>query len=151
MKEGFYGSYLKRYFDVFEPEQLKIYLYEDLRKDQDAFMQSLFSFLEVDPSFKPQTDTEYNVSGRIKNKTLNTLIGQDSLITKGINKVSPGLMNKIKQNQALKQTINKLRNKNLENAPLSKSLKKQMTQDIYQEDILILQDLLKRDLSHWIL
>lgn len=45
---GLYFNQVKRYLDLFPKEQVKIFLYEDLQRDQAQFMEELFTFLEVD-------------------------------------------------------------------------------------------------------
>ena len=127
-----------------------MFLYDDLRANQDKVIEEMFNFIAVDSSFKPETATELNKSGKIKNKKLDAIIGQNSILVKGLNSLSPGLVASIKNSQVLKRGVNRLRNKNLEKAPLQSSLKKEMTDTIYKEDILSLQELLKRDLSHWL-
>ncbi len=148
--EGFYGTYLKRYFKLFSPNQIKVFLYDDLRKNEAEVIKELFSFIGIDDEFVPTVGEEFNKSGRIKNRKLDLLIGQNSILVKGAQKISPSIVKKVKESEGLKRTINRLRNKNLEKAPLSKELKSEMTNSIYKNEILKLQDLINRDLSHWL-
>jgi hypothetical protein len=148
--EGFYGTYLTRYFNQFKPEQIKVYLYDELRKDEAALVNDMFGFIGVDADFSPTAGEQFNKSGRIKNKKLDLLIGQNSILVKGANAISPSLVKKIKESKGLKRAVNRLRNKNLEKAPLSKELKREMTHSIYKEEILKLQELINKDLSHWL-
>ncbi|MFY0673455.1 MAG: sulfotransferase [Bacteroidia bacterium] len=148
--EGFYGTYLARYFDQFNADQIKVYLYDDLRRNEAEVVNDMFRFIGVDADFKPTAGEQFNKSGRIKNKKLDLLIGQNSILVRGANKFSPSLVRKIKESKGLKKVVNRLRNKNLEKAPLSKELKNEMTSAIYKNEILLLEDLLKRDLKHWL-
>ncbi|MGB0429098.1 MAG: sulfotransferase family protein [Bacteroidia bacterium] len=148
--EGFYGTYLERYFQLFDANQIKVYLYDELRQNENDLLKDLFRFINVDPNFAPHTGETFNKSGKIKNRKLDLLIGQNSILVKGINKLSPNLVQKIKASEGLKRTVNRLRNKNLEKAPLSKALKAQMTNAIYKDEILKLQKLINKDLSHWL-
>ena len=52
-ERGFYYEQLQKYFAIFKPEQIKIYLYEDLAVDSTAVIQDLSRFLGVDDSFTP--------------------------------------------------------------------------------------------------
>jgi sulfotransferase family protein len=45
-KVSFYYVQLKRYFDIFERGQIKVYLYEDLEADPLRLVRSVFQFLE---------------------------------------------------------------------------------------------------------
>lgn len=148
--EGFYGTYLSRYYELFQKDQIKVFLYEDLRNKPKELLHDLFEFIGVDPDFEPATSDEFNKSGRIKSKKLDYLIGQNSAVVKTLNKVSPQLVKAVKESEALKRQVNKWRNKNLEKMPLDKALKLQMTKEIYRNDIELLQTILNRDLSAWL-
>ena len=45
---GLYATHLKRFFDVFPREQIRIYLYEAYRADPRAILRDIFGFLGVD-------------------------------------------------------------------------------------------------------
>ena len=48
VKEGFYYRRLKRYLDLFSREQLKVYLFEEFKKEPARILADLFGFLGVD-------------------------------------------------------------------------------------------------------
>lgn len=41
---GFYGQQLQRYYEMFAPSQIKVYLYDDLKENAIATLQDIFSF-----------------------------------------------------------------------------------------------------------
>ena len=65
IEKGKYTIQLKRYFQHFGPEQLLILLFDDLITQPQAFYQSIFRFLGVDPDIQlPTFDMRANFSGR---------------------------------------------------------------------------------------
>lgn len=54
VKEGFYFSHIRRYFDCFPPEQIGIFLYDDLVENPGAFVGWIYDWLGVDASFRPE-------------------------------------------------------------------------------------------------
>lgn len=150
VREGFYYSHLQRYYQLFDPAQIRVYFYDDFRKDPISLVRDLFTFIGVDASFVPDLSEEFNVSGRIKNTTLDKWIGQNSLLKKGLERAVPSLMPSIRRNQQLRKFVNQLRKRNLEKEPLRKETRKALLDQVYRTEIEALQKLLDRDLSHWL-
>lgn len=150
VQEGFYHTHLSKYYELFPSDQIQVYLYEDLRKDPLKVIQNIYDFIGVDGWFEPDLSVSYNVSGVIQNKTLDKLIGQNSIIKKAIRQISPKLTDRVINNQLLKRWISQLRKKNLKKAPLSKETRVAMIQNIYQTEVQKLQSLINRDLTNWL-
>ena len=150
VNEGFYYRQLKPYFDNFKRENIKVFLYEDFIGRTDEVVKEAFSFLGVDPDVKVGTDVVYNKSGKVKNKSVDALVGQDSAPIVFIKKVFPGLHKKLKSNVAVNRWLNGIRNKNLEKPGMDPKLKQRIVDDIYRKDIEQLQELLQKDLKHWL-
>ena len=140
-KLGFYYAQLKPYFDKFDHNQIKIYLYEDLTSNPIGLMQAIFQFLGVDQSFTPDMSFKPNVSGIPKSRFLFEFIEKPNRIKDLSRLVIPAKIRRL--------IMNDMRNKNLAKPRLPLSIKKQMTQE-YREDILKLQELIGRDLSKWL-
>ena len=140
-QRGFYYEQLKRYFELFKPEQIKVYLYEDLAADSTAVVQDIAHFLEVDPNFTPELTRE-NVSGIPKSRWLQNLFTKDNPIKLALKPLVPqqfrrGIAENVKkQNLGAKPT-------------LSPEIRQQLI-TLYREDILNLQKLIDRDLSTWL-
>lgn len=140
---GFYYTQVKRYFDMFSQEQIKIYLYEDLSSNPMTILQDSFQFLGVDDTFVPNVSLKHNVSGMPKNKLLNTFLVKRHPIKSILKPFLP---------EALRKTlIVGLKNRrSLDKPPLlSIELRRQLI-EVYRPDILKLQDIIKRDLSKWL-
>jgi hypothetical protein len=59
---GFYYEQLKRYYDCFAPNQIKVYLYDTLKSKPHKVMQDIFRFLNVDEAVVPDVSVKYNIS-----------------------------------------------------------------------------------------
>lgn len=151
IKEGFYYKNLLPYFERFPREQIRVYLYDDLQSDMVGVMQDIYKFLGVDATFTPDTSVRYNESGFVKNKWLNKIIGQGGVISKTMRTVLPTeLIQKLKSNTSLKRKMFEMRKKNLHKPGMDPLIRKTLTLDVYGEDIKKLQELIGRDLSHWL-
>lgn len=52
-REGSYLEHLQRYLKVYPRQAMLILLYDDLKTDPTSYIQRVFRFLDVDPSFTP--------------------------------------------------------------------------------------------------
>jgi hypothetical protein len=136
-QRGFYDQQLRRYYDLFRPKQLKIYLYEDLSHSPEGLLKDLFGFLEVDDTFAPDVFARPNISGIPKNQVLHWFLTQPNPIK---SLLRPLLPDQVRQNIHLG---------NLEKPQLSPEIRQSMI-EVYREDILQLQTLIQRDLSGWL-
>src|SRR5262249_36586644 len=50
---GLYYAQVKRYLDLFPPDHIRIYWYEEAWQSPYTFMADIFEFLGVDPCFRP--------------------------------------------------------------------------------------------------
>ncbi|HUI25386.1 MAG TPA: sulfotransferase [Candidatus Kryptonia bacterium] len=142
-RRGLYGEQLQRYFDRFAPERLRVYLYEDLNRDAIAVLQDIFRFIGVDDSFKPDVSMRFNVSGVPMSPGLDRWLRSRTSRVKAI--VRPLLPLALRR-----RAINSAMNSNLRSAPpLTPAVRAELT-EFFRADILRLQDLIGRDLSHWL-
>jgi len=148
VQEGFFFKHLSKFYASFDPKQIKVFLYDDLKENPLKVIQSIYNFIGVEDSFQPELKTLYNASGEIKNKTLDKFIGRKSYIFSMVKNTFPGGYKLLKQNRFLKKKVNAARNKNLNKIPLSTESKSKVTA-LYNEDIEKLQNLIQRDLSSW--
>jgi hypothetical protein len=59
---GFYYAQMKRYYDLFDYCQVRVYLYEDFKNNPHAVLRNLFCFLDVDETYIPDISIMHNVS-----------------------------------------------------------------------------------------
>ena len=57
---GFYYKQLRAYYDAFPPEQIRVYLHEDLTSGAAGLMRDLFAFIGVDPTFPVDVSTHHH-------------------------------------------------------------------------------------------
>ena len=138
---GFYHIQLKRYYDIFNRSHIKVYLYEDLNKRPLELVQDIFNFLGVDETFMPDMTTKHNVSAIPKNRALHTFLTKKNPIKSALKLLFP---------KELRENITtSLKARNIGKPELSPRLREELQRE-YRQDILNLQDLIQRDLSHWL-
>lgn len=136
-QKGFYYAQLKRYFDIFEQQQIRVYLYEDLNNNPASVLKDIFQFLGVDEAFVLDTSVRHNVSGIPKNKVLHALLVNLKPITTALKPLLPAGLRQYIRNQVLDKP-----------SPLPPEVRRQLL-EVYRPDILQLQGLIQRDLSKW--
>ena len=145
---GFYGEQLSRFYKRFAPEQIKIFLYEDLEKEPERVIKEIFTFVGVDPTFEPDTKTRHNISGVPQNK----LVHQAHRFLKKphpLKDLGKTLLPASLRSRAKRQLLSRLESQNLRKPPLSPEARARLV-GAYRDDIGALQELLGRDLSHWL-
>ena len=140
VKQGFYSKRLKRYLDLFPREQIKIYIFEEFKKNAAGTISDLYRFLDVDTSFAPDTSVKYNPGAVPKFRLLNKLFYHPKLINMTKSVVPEGVQGMLKQ----------VRELNLASTPKMPPDLRAKLLGIYREDILRLEELLGRDLSIWL-
>lgn len=138
---GLYATHLEGYFNLFDPQQIKVYLYEDLDQFPEKLLKETYQFLEVDEVSFPGVLTRLNVSGKRKNKLLDDILYKGSLPKKILKPFLP--------NRFRKELANYIRTKNIIKDSCPPEVRKKLI-DFFYEDIARLQDMIQRDLSHWL-
>ena len=140
VKESFYYRRLKRYFDIFPKHQIKVYIFEEFKKDPARILLDLFDFLGVGANFMPDTSIKHNPAAIPKNRLLNRLFYDPTLI-----RVTKAMLPE--RVQVLAKGIQQ---QNLKPAPkLPAGLRAELL-NLYREDIFKLESLLDRDMSIWL-
>ncbi len=140
---GLYFNQVKSYLSNFT--HVKIFLYDHLKENPLDFLKQIFDFLEVEPSFIPDVKTRYNVSGIPKNKLLHNFLTKPNILKK----VMKPLIKIFMTEENKRRFVDGIRTRNLKK-PEMKTETREYLKNIYREDILKLQDLINRDLSHWL-
>lgn len=141
-QRGFYYDQLKRYFDLFDRNQIRVYIHKDFKNNSVGVLQDIFQFLDVDDTFVPDTSQKHNATYTHKNKALHKLLKEQNLIKSILKPILSSTLS-----QSLKTNI---RNLNTGKRPqLQAKIRKQFIEE-YREDILKLQELIQRDLSGWL-
>lgn len=135
---GLYYEQVKRYFELFGKEQVKIYFQEDLRQDTQKIILDLYEFLEIDPSDMPNIEREHNAFSMPKSNLIHKLYSSHFIRT-FLSIVFP---------ETLKEKIKNALFERKQKPKLDEQLRVQLL-DIYRQDIKNLEGLLNKDLSHW--
>jgi hypothetical protein len=139
-KNGLYAQNLSRYFELFERQRIRVVLNDDLNAKPHDVMRNLYGFLDVNDAFVPDLDKRFNEGGnQPKNETLFRL-ARDNRITRALRRHAQPLYQPLKGFAKAAMT---------KPAVLDPALRDELTQD-YRDDILRLQDMIDRDLSHWL-
>lgn len=139
LEVGNYYAQVKRYFDLFPAQQIKILYYDDFKRDPAGVMRDLFFFLGVDPDFTPDMSQRYNEAGMPRFGRLNywlTQIGVYGLVKRFF---PAGLRERLKSLIYTQKDI-----------PAISAEEKQWLIRYYRNDIEQLAALIGRDLSHWL-
>jgi hypothetical protein len=139
-ERGYYHRQLVRYYALFPAGQIRVFLSEDLRASPEQVTREIFRFLGVDDRFVPDTRLAHNVGGlRPSSRRLWRLSRTPPV--RALSRVLP---------PDLRRRAGRLvRDRLLVEARLPLELRADLTAG-YREDILRLQDLIRRDLSHWL-
>ena len=142
-QKGFYYAQVKRYLDTFGRDQVKIYLYDDLRGSPLSMLRDIFRFLDVDDTFAPDLSIEHNTAGVPKNKSIY------SMATRLASR-NPALKHAILERFLPAGPRRYIKNKIfVKPPPLPTEVRQQLIYSC-REDILKLQELIGRDLSPWL-
>ncbi len=141
---GFYHEAVKNFLGAFN--QHKIYLLEDLQENAAETVRGIFEFIGVDSSFRPDYETTYNPSGIPRSRLLQKFVLRDDG-TRGTT-LQRGMRIVVGRERA-DRLFHSLRVRNLKRVPMNPATRQKLV-EIYREDVLKLQDLIDRDLSHWL-
>jgi hypothetical protein len=78
-----YCQQVKRYYNRFKPEQIKVVIFEDFQSENERVYREILEFLGVNPNFKPEYSS-INVNKEVKFKAINDLV--NSPLLKNISK-----------------------------------------------------------------
>jgi hypothetical protein len=141
LDSGFYYPQLRRYMDLFKKEQIRVYLYEDLRDKGDDLLRDIFNFIGVNDNFSPDTSAKYNVTGIPKNRLLHHFLSKPNFLKSAVKGIIP--------QEVGSRITTKLRNSNLVKPQFPEDVRAKLIKS-YEQDILALQDLIERDLAAWL-
>lgn len=138
---GYYYAQLKRYFDLFPREQLRIHLYQDFCADRKGVVRDVLRFLEVDESLLPDIGEKHNVIAVPRSRIINAALNRQTRLRPLVRACLPA--------QGRKRLLNWLNRLNSKRPQLAPEIRAELIEG-YRDDILKLQDLIGRDLSAWL-
>lgn len=139
---GFYYRGVKAYLENFSA--VKVCLFDDLQRSPLSLVQDVFRFLDVDPSFAPNVSVRYKTSGIPRSPRINRLFEEPTRLrslARGVGKLL------LKEDGWIKWR-DRLKAKSYAEAEMNPETRRSL-EGVYRDDILKLQDLIRRDLSPW--
>lgn len=140
LQGGFYYKQVKRYYQQFAPDNIKLILWEDLNRNPHAVCADIFNFLQVNTEFVPDL-SRANQSRLPRSKFMNRCLFKNRQLKRRVREVLPKPVYE-SISRPLKGVFY------TEKESLEPSIRKQLS-DIYREDINKLEGLVSIDLSHW--
>jgi hypothetical protein len=140
LEVGFYYKLLSRYYETFPSTNIKVFLFEDLQKQPKKLMDDLMAFIGL-PEYPFDLDMKFNTSGKLNFRITYKFI-RKSKVTKFLRKLLSA-----KTYQKYRAFAERIIIQQAD--PISSKSRKTL-QNIYRQDILDLQKLIKRDLSEWL-
>jgi len=139
---GRYYHQLTRFLDKFSREQIRIYLYDEWKKDNPGVVKDIFRFIGVDPAFTADVSIRMNEG----------LLPRWQPLYRGLTGPVP-VIRRIKHYTPepwRRRFVHRLfRSKGRAAPPCPRSVRDRLI-PAFKEDNLKLQDLLDRDLSSWL-
>ncbi len=147
---GLYHKQLKDYYDVFGPEKVGVWLYEDMREDPLGVSRSVFRFLGVDDAFAPDTSSRHNAARVPKNAFARATIRAMNKAFPVMKRIVPSSSVRVRDqwDHKVRQLVNS-RILAADPPSLNPALRAELLEG-YKEDISKLQGLIGRDLSPWL-
>ncbi len=136
---GKYYQQVKRYLEIFDRKQVKIFFYDDYKKDAGRTVKLLFEFLEIDSTINVDTKTKYNEGGSPRFGKLNYFINQFGIISWAKRNLPRSMRTTFKRYFYSQKEM-----------PVITPKERAWLIEYYKEDVLELSNLLNKDLSHWL-
>lgn len=137
---GLYSQQVGPFLEAFGPEQLKVLIYDDFRRDPLGIIRECCAFIGVNPDQTYPDRPETLVSGRPKNRLVQAVLGRPSGWKNTLRKILP---------KSLTTSVRDfIARRNLERVPMKPAMRARL-QEYYAADVEKLEGLLGRDLSAW--
>ncbi|BBG65026.1 putative deacetylase sulfotransferase [Hydrogenimonas sp.] len=140
-----YGKYLSKYLKEFDPKKIKILFFDNLKKDPKKFAHEIFNFLEI----KQDIDLNYYEktlpASRPRNFYLAKLAKKSAILLREMGLIN--LLGLVKSNKIVQNLLYQPYKNH--DKPKMQPSDYALVRDLFEEDIALLEQTLKIDLSHW--
>ena len=137
IKTNGYWADLIRYYDIFDDNQIKVILFDEIKANASGIVKDLFQFLEVDDTFEPKISVQ-NKGGMPKNQFVYaSMVAIKDQVKKIIN-----------PSDKLKNVWKGIKGKSLTETKIDPQIKAKIL-DVCKDDLLRTQALINKDLSNW--
>lgn len=149
MDRGYYHRQLEPFFERFDPRQIHVLLYEDLRLDPSGALRAIFEFLGIDGNVPLDVGEQHNVSAVAhvpRSGFLYGLVARPYLLSASLQSLLPERVARHARPWARRLLLKRATPP--PSAPLTAELKEELV-GLVREDIERLEGLIGRDLSSW--
>jgi len=133
---GWYSEQIKRYFDVFGREQVKIIIFEEFIKEPKRIVKEALEFLRIDSDPPDEIELTHNILTRPRNRIIATLM-QTGIIRNTARKFIPNTISEIAVRRIFGKKITK---------PEMPQKEREFLEELYRNDVLELQKLISREI-----
>jgi hypothetical protein len=137
---GRYHHFLKPYYDLFSRDRIRIYLYEDLQQDAAALMADLQAFIGVDRAFRADLSHRGGQTGEIRNPLARLIWTRSVAVRTALRPWLP---------RGFRDRAAPIVMRDLHRPSLDPAMRERL-RPLFREDVRRLQELIGRDLSHWL-
>ncbi|NNE08124.1 MAG: sulfotransferase [Gemmatimonadetes bacterium] len=137
---GRYHHFLRGYYERFPHERIRVFLFDDLRRDLPGLMREIYAFLDVDAGFSPDTTYRHNRTGVIENPVARFVWTRTAPIRTLLRPLWP---------EFVRDGVHPLKAVSLVKPELDPAIRADLI-DVFREDVIRLQNLIGRDLAHWL-
>lgn len=135
---GLYGTQIPRYLDRFSRDQILFVLQDDLDQNPNQVFHDIFAFIGVDPAFQPDLRHRTNASGIPQHDTLFRTL-----------KLAGRTVKRLVPERWATRLSGSAHEALLTHPTMLDSTRASLTQ-YFHDDIEVTQNLIGRDLSHWL-
>jgi hypothetical protein len=145
LERGLYWRQLRRYYDRFAPEQIRIYLHDDLRRDPQGVLCDLFRLIGVDDRFPVDFTVNYNTGGVPRSPGWHAALHRLALLKPLLQPLVP-----VPLRPTVVAALERLQAAGTEKpSPMPPALRYSLV-EYYRADIARLEELLGRSLESWL-
>ena len=147
---GYYYEQISRLYEYFDPSQILILLFKDVREQPEASIRKIYEFIGVDPEFTPSYNT-LNKTGTVRYKWIKNLIYNNTGLKKFLIKyvVDPLVPYDWKyRTKIFFLNLVTSEKKSPKENQVPSTLRQQLL-ELFVQDIEQLEKLIHRDLSDW--
>lgn len=138
---GRYADQLRRYYRLFDPEQIRVFRFEDFCRDPLPVLRDCYRFLGVDPDFRPRRTPVTVPSGEPRSRLLQRYLFRSPPGRELLKRLVPG--------QVRRWITGRLRRSNLEKVPMDPAIRRDLL-DEYRNGIEELEELTGRPFTDWL-
>ena len=142
IQQGKYVDHLRRYAEVFDRDQMHVVFHRSMRERPQEIMRGLYEFLDIDPAYSPDTNSQHNVTRYPSSRKMYAYLrsGWNLLPEQVENLVTPVA-------RRLRSTVRSLLFDT--EKPTMDDRDRAFLRDVYAEPNRELEKWLDADLSHW--